>query len=181
MRDAFNCGHLFSQIIATIKAPAGKSNRVSPACGSSFFSQDSTFPLTFHWVHGYQRRSQRAETVKRFSQQPLLPIPIHLPVTCANVIGHRKAGHVGESFLFLKRKEDGKYSFICRKLRLMASEVMCRWLPWCVCLFVQSQRPFPPPSPPPSVPWGTCNIKKRHNNNSGTDDWIFNQFQCKRI
>lgn len=65
-------------------------------------------PPTFQGVCGYQRRSQRTETVKCFSQQPLLPIALHLPVTCADVVGDGEPGHVGQSFFLLEKKKGRK-------------------------------------------------------------------------
>lgn len=59
---------------------------------------------TFHTVSSDQGRAQRTERVKGLSQQPLLPIPLHLPITGADVIGHREPCHMWESILLLGRE-----------------------------------------------------------------------------
>lgn len=60
--------------------------------------------LTFYCVSGHQRRAERTEAVEGFSQQPLLPITLHLPVAGADVIGDRETGDVGEGIFLLKGK-----------------------------------------------------------------------------
>lgn len=103
--------------------------------------------LTFYCVSGHQRRAERTEAVEGFSQQPLLPIALHLPVAGADVIGDRETSDVGEGIFLLKGKNRKTATLPPHKSR---SEVVRRCQPWCVFLFVRSQTPTPPPSPPPS-------------------------------
>lgn len=63
--------------------------------------------LTFDRVGGHQRGAERTEAVEGFSQQPLLPVALHLPVAGADVVGDRETGDVGEG-VFLLRGENGK-------------------------------------------------------------------------
>ena len=57
---------------------------------------------TCYTVLGHQGRAQGAEGVKGFSQQPLLSIASHLPVTSTHVMCHSEASHMGHGICGLR-------------------------------------------------------------------------------
>jgi len=90
------------------------------------------FALTLHGILGNKHRTDRAKGVESFSQQPLLPIPFHLPISRADVMRHCVTGHAIKCAFFLQQHDLTRERQ--NQPRASASNVVLQHIQWRVDL-----------------------------------------------